>query len=214
MARQADGSRQSSTTASPIGGPPPSTPQSSSGVSLSPPPLGSPSPPVETAPGDAVVGPPGPALLSRWLWVASFAAGTAVVVTSFLARDSHLDRLQDVIAGKLPDGDAQAIEGATAVVFLGSLAMLALVVAMEAVLLAVAFRRRSWARWLLAPVALLHAVVTVITADFVVAPGGEGILSTVLLAVQYVLAAAGLILLFLPSTTAWLISGRRRATEI
>ena len=203
MAQQADGSRQSSATASPIGGPPRSTPPSSSGVSLSPPPS-----------LDGVVRPPGPALLSRWLWVASFVAGIAVVVTTFLARDSHLDRLKGVIANKLPDGDAQAIEGATAVVFLGSLAMLALVVAMEAVLLAVAFKRRSWARWLLAPVALLHAVVTVITADFVVAPGGEGVLSTVLLAVQYVLAAAGLILLFLPSTTAWLMSGRRRATEI
>jgi hypothetical protein len=148
------------------------------------------------------------------LWAASFVAGIAVVVISFLARDSHFDRLKGVIAGKLPDGDAPAIEGATGVVFLGSLAMLALVVAMEAVLLAVAFKRRSWARWLLAPMILLHAVVTVITASYVVAPGGDGVLSTVLLAVQYVLAAAGLILLFLPSTTAWLISGRRRATEI
>ena len=192
MAQQAEGSRQSSTTASPIGGPPTTT-----------------QPPV-----DAVLRPPGPALLSRSLWAASFVAGIAVVVISFLARDSHFDRLKGVIAGKLPDGDAPAIEGATGVVFLGSLAMLALVVAMEAVLLAVAFKRRSWARWLLAPMILLHAVVTVITANYVVAPGSDGVLSTVLLAVQYVLAAAGLILLFLPSTTAWLNSGRRRATEI
>ncbi|MGO4246739.1 hypothetical protein AB4Y87_05940 [Paenarthrobacter sp. RAF54_2] len=192
MAQQADGSRQSFTSASPSGGPP----------ILAHPPI------------DDVVRPPGPALLSRILWVASFIAGIAVVVTSFFARDSHFDRLKGVIAGKLPDGDALAVEGATAVVFLGSLAMLALVVAMEAVLLAVAFKRRSWARWLLAPLILLHAVVTVITADYVVAPGGAGVLSTVLLAVQYVMAAAGLILLFLPSTTAWLLSGRRRATEI
>jgi hypothetical protein len=148
------------------------------------------------------------------LWVASFAAGIAVVLTSFLSRDSHIDNLEGVIAGMVPDGDIQAIEGTTAVVFLGSLAMLALVVAMEAVLLAVAFKRRSWARWLLAPVILLHAVVTVVTSDCVVAPGSDGILSTVLLAAQYVLAAVALVLLFLPSTTAWLLSGRRRATEI
>ena len=52
-------------------------------------------------------------------------------------RDAQFERLKGVIEGMVPDGDAQAVEGATAVVFLGSLAMIALVVAMEAVLLAV-----------------------------------------------------------------------------
>jgi hypothetical protein len=61
----------------------------------------------------------------------------------------------------------------------------------------------------LAPLLLLHAVVTVITADYVVAPGNDGVMAMVLLAAQFILAAAGLILLFLPSTTAWLLSGRR-----
>lgn len=135
-------------------------------------------------------------------------AGIAVVVTGFLGRDAQFDRLKGVIEGMVPDGDAQAVEGATAVVFLGSLAMIALVVAMEGVLLAVLFRRRIWARWALAPLVLLHAVVTVITADFVVAPGADGALTTALLAAQFILAAAGLILLFFPSTTSWLLSER------
>ncbi len=154
----------------------------------------------------AAVVPPGTARLSRSLWVASFVAGIAVVVLSFLGRDAHFERLKGVIGGMVPDGDAQAVEGATAVVFLGSLAMIALVVAMEAVLLAILFKRRVWARWTLAPLVLLHAVVTVITADFVVAPDPDGVLATVLLASQFILAAAGLILLFFPSTTAWLLS--------
>lgn len=150
-------------------------------------------------------------MLSRSLWIASFLAGIAVVVTGFLARDSHFERLKGVIAGMVPDGETEAVEGATAVVFLGSLAMIALVVAMEAVLLAIIFRRRTWARWVLGPVVLLHAVVTVITADFLIAPGSEGIPAIGLLAAQYILAAAGLILLFLPSTTTWLVSERKRA---
>lgn len=150
--------------------------------------------------------PPGTARLSRSLWVASFVAGIAVVVFGFLGRDAHFERLKGVIGGMVPDGDAQAVEGSTAVVFLGSLAMIALVVAMEAVLLMVLFKRRVWARWTLAPLVLLHAVVTVITADFVVAPGADGVLPTVLLASQFILAAAGLILLFFPSTTVWLLS--------
>lgn len=196
MARQADGSRQlPSTTPSAIGPTARPAPPPRPGVSLSVPP-----------PIAAAVVPPGTARLSRSLWVASFVAGIAVVVFGFLGRDANFERLKGVIGGMVPDGDAQAVEGSTAVVFLGSLAMIALVVAMEAVLLAVLFKRRVWARWTLAPLVLLHAVVTVITADFVVAPGPDGVLATVLLAAQFILAAAGLILLFFPSTTAWLLS--------
>ncbi|SDX39907.1 hypothetical protein SAMN04487917_101112 [Arthrobacter sp. yr096] len=196
MAQQADGSRRSPSPTPSANGP--SAPPPRPGISLSVPP-----------PITAVVKPPGPARLSRSLWVASFVAGIAVVVTGFLGRDSHFERLKGVIGGMVPDGDAQAVDGATAVVFLGSLTMLALVVVMEAVLLAVLFKRRTWARWALAPVVLLHAVVTVITADFVVAPGADGAMAIVLLAAQFILAAAGLILLFLPSTTTWLLSERR-----
>lgn len=156
---------------------------------------------------------PGPAKVSRSLWVASFVAGAALIVTDFLGRNAHFERLKGVIEGMVPAGDAESLQGATAVVFLGSLGMLALVIAMEAVLLAIIFKRRSWARWALAPLVLLHAVVTVIISDFVVAPGSDGVLATVLLAAQYILAAAGLILLFLPATTAWLRSGREQQPE-
>ncbi|MFI2565686.1 hypothetical protein [Paenarthrobacter sp. NPDC018779] len=157
----------------------------------------------------AAVRPPGPARWARTLWLASFLAGFGVILTDFLGRNAHFERLKGVIGGMVPDGDAKALDGATAVVFLGSLGMLALVTAMEAVLLAVVFRHRDWARWALAPVVLLHAVVTVVIADFVIAPGADGVLATVLLAAQYILAAAGLILLFLPSVSAWLRRGRK-----
>lgn len=191
----------------PIGGPPPNTPPTGTtpapparpGVTFSAP------PPIAVVPS-----PPGPAKLSRSLWVASFVAGAALIVTDFLGRNAHFERLKGVIEGLVPTGDAESLEAATAVVFLGSLGMLALVIAMEAVLLAIIFKRRSWARWVLAPLVLLHAVVTVIISDFVVAPGSDGYLAVALLAIQYILAAAGLVLLFLPSTTAWLRSVREQ----
>ncbi|WP_314324527.1 hypothetical protein [Paenarthrobacter ilicis] len=154
--------------------------------------------------------PPGPARISRTLWVAGFVAGVAVIVTGFLGRDAHFERLKSMIATMVPDSDAKAVDGATAVVFLGSLALLALVFVVEAVLVAVVFKRRTWARWALMPVLLLNAVVIVMTRDFVVAPGPDGLMATVLLAAQFVLAGAGLVLLFLPPTTAWLLSGRRQ----
>ncbi|MDR6988037.1 hypothetical protein J2Y66_002535 [Paenarthrobacter nitroguajacolicus] len=199
MAQQADGSRQLPSTTPAASGPStPPAPPPRPGISLSVPP-----------PITAAVRPPGAARLSRALWIASFVAGAAVAVSGFLDRDSHFERLKGVIGGMVTAGDTQAVEGATAVVFLGSLAMIALIVAMEAVLLAVLFRRRVWPRWALAPLVLLHAVVTVITADFVVAPGAGGALATALLAAQFILAAAGLILLFFPTTTQWLLSERR-----
>lgn len=196
MARQADGSRQS-----------PSTSPSANGPAAPPP---RPRMALSSAPPIAVATtPPPPARWSRSLWITSFVAGIAVVVMGFLGRDAHFERLTGVIGTMVPEGDAEALEATTAVVFLGSLIMLALVIAMEAVLIAVLFRRRIWARWALAPLVLLHAVVTVITADFVVAPGADGVLTIVLLAAQFILASAGLILLFLPATTTWLLSERR-----
>lgn len=208
MAQQADGSRQTPSSTPSVARPGlPSAPPPRPGIALSTPP-----------PIKAVIKPPAPARVSRSLWVASFVAGIAVVATGFIVRDSHFERLKGVIGGMVSDSDTNAVDGATAVVFLGSLTMLALVVAMEAILLAVLFKRRIWARWALAPLVILHAVVTVITADFVVAPGADGALTVILLAAQFILAAAGLILLFLPSTTTWLLSdrvlsGRRKPRE-
>ena len=203
MAQQADESRSlQAQSGTPLSGPPLNTPAPPPrpGVSVSSPP-----------PIVAAVRPPGPARWARSLWLASFLAGFGVILTDFLGRNAHFERLKGVIGGMVPDGDAKALDGATAVVFLGSLGLLALVVAMEAVLQAVVFRHRGWARWALAPVVLLHAVVTVVIADFVIAPGADGVLATVLLAAQYILAAAGLILLFLPSVSVWLRRGRTAA---
>ncbi|MFJ4209676.1 hypothetical protein ACIPY2_14580 [Paenarthrobacter sp. NPDC089675] len=204
MAQQADESRSlQESTGKPLSGPPQSTPAPPRpGVSFATPP-----------PIAAVVRPPAPARLARAFWVVSFMAGLAVIMTDFLGRNAHFERLKGVVSGLVQDGDAKAIDGATAVVFLGSLGLLAVVTAMEAAFLAIVFKRRPWARWVLAPVVLLHAVVTVVIADFLIAPGADGILVIVLLAAQYILAAAGLLLLFLPSASAWLWSERRAAPE-
>lgn len=202
MAQQADESRSlQQSTVTPPGGPQQGTPAPPRpGVSFATPP-----------PIAAAVRPPGPARLARTFWLVSFVAGLALIMTDFLGRNAHFERLKGVIGDMVTDGDAKAIDEATAVVFLGSLGLLAVVTAMEAVLLAIVFKRRPWARWVVAPAVLLHAVVTVVISDFVIAPGADGVLAIVLLAAQYMLAAAGLILLFLPSTTTWLWSERRTA---
>lgn len=62
------------------------------------------------APAPIVVIPPTPrsVRLARGFWLSSFVAGLAVVIGSFLTRDSHLERLRTVVAEMAPGGDANA----------------------------------------------------------------------------------------------------------
>ena len=54
--------------------------------------------------------------MARNLWLFSFVAGLAVLVGSFLTRDSHLERLRSVVQETAPGGDETAITTATAIV--------------------------------------------------------------------------------------------------
>ncbi|MGK3649049.1 hypothetical protein [Pseudarthrobacter enclensis] len=159
----------------------------------------------------AVVPPaPGTVRLSRTLWVLGFVAGLAVLVGSFLSRDGHLERLRGVVDRMSPGGDAEAISTAAGIVFWGSLAALLLVIGVEAVLLGAAMGRRGWARWVLVPLLAAHALVTLLAAAFLVPEGDSANYVLLLWGAQLLLSLAGLILLFLPASNAWLQSRRAR----
>ncbi|MET3720723.1 MULTISPECIES: hypothetical protein [unclassified Arthrobacter] len=157
------------------------------------------------APAPIEVIPPTPrgVSLARVLWLLSFVAGVAVIVGSFLARTSHLERLRAVVDKMAPGGDANAISTSTAIVFWSSLSVLLLLIVLQVVLLAVIFARRGWARWLLFLLLTCQIPAMAVAAAFLVPEGDAG--STVLLlwAAQLVLAFVGLLVLFLPAAGRW-----------
>ncbi|NUP58888.1 MAG: hypothetical protein HOQ04_05680 [Pseudarthrobacter sp.] len=148
--------------------------------------------------------------LAQRLWLASFVTGLAVLAGSFLTRDSHLQRLHQVVADMAPGSAAEAVGAAAGTVFWGSLAALLLFIVLEAAVLTVVTGRRKWARWALIPLLAGHALALLVASDFLVPQGDAGRHVVLLWAGALVLACAGLVLLFLPSAGAWLTSRRSR----
>lgn len=208
MAQPPDGEQRSRTTPSPEPAPPSGEPPASPGRP-GPPPRPRISHP---APAPIVVTPrlPHTVRLARSLWLLSFVAGLAVVVTSFLSRDAHLERLRTVVDEMAPGGGADALTASTAIVFWGSVITLLLAVLLEAAALGIVMGRQGWGRWLMIPLLLSHAFATWVAAAFLVPAGDAGRYVVLLWGAQLLLASAGLILLFVPASVAWLRSQRGR----
>lgn len=207
MAQHPDGEQRPRTTPSPEPAPPSGEPPASPSRPAPPPRPGI----SYSAPAPIVVTPtlPRAVRLARSLWLLSFVAGLAVVVTSFLSRDAHLERLRTVVDGMAPGGGADALTASTAIVFWGSVTTMLLVIVLEAAALGIVMGRQGWGRWLMIPLLLGHAFATWIAAAFLIPEGDAGSYVVLLWGAQLLLASAGLILLFVPATGAWLRSRQR-----
>ena len=158
-----------------------------------------------------MVVPPTPRTLqvARTLWLFSFVAGFAVLVGSFLTRDSHLERLRSVVDEMAPGGDADALTAASAIVFWGSMGALLLVMLLEAAALAILNGRQGWIRWLMIPLLLVHVGAVVVAEAFLVPEGDAGSYVWLLWGAQLLMAFVGLVLLFMPASNAWLRSRKQ-----
>jgi hypothetical protein len=187
------------------------TPQ---GAAAPPSPSGPPAPPPRpglswSAPAPILAIPAAPRSVrtARTLWLVSFVAGLAVLVGSFMTRESHLEHLKTVVEGMAPGGDAEAVTTATGIVFWGSLGAVLLVILLEAAVLGLVMGRRGWARWALLLLLAGHAVVLLVAAAFLVPDGDAGSYVVLLWGLDLLLAVVGLVFFFMPSANAWLKSG-------
>ena len=164
------------------------------------------------APAPILVTPPAPRSVgvARTSWLLSFVAGLAVLIGTFFARDSNLERLRAVVEEMAPGGDADAVTTSSAIVFWGSLGALLLVILLEAAAVAAVSARHGWGRWLLIPLLAGHVVATVIAAAFLVPEGDAGSYVVLLWGAQLLLAFVGLVALFMPSAGRWLKFGQPR----
>ena len=165
-----------------------------------------------SAPPPIPVIPPVPQVVrtARTLWILSFVAGLAVLLGSFVARDSNLQRLRGVVADMAAGSDARSVETAAEIVFWGSIGALLLVTVLEAAVLAAALGRKNWARWVLVLLLAAHLPVLLLASAFLVPNGADGSYVVMLWGAGLLLAFAGLVLLFLPSAGSWL---KREATQ-
>ncbi|MDQ0663066.1 hypothetical protein QFZ35_001564 [Arthrobacter ulcerisalmonis] len=159
-----------------------------------------------SAPPPIPVSPPAPRTVrtARTLWFSSFAAGLAVLLGSFAARESNLQRLRGVVADMASGSDAESVGTAAEMVFWGSIGALLLVTLLEAAALAAVLGRRNWARWVLVPLLASHLPLLLLASAFLVPGGDAGSYVVMLWGAGLLLAVAGLVFLFLPSAGAWL----------
>jgi hypothetical protein len=145
---------------------------------------------------------------ARTLWLLSFAAGLAVLIGSFMTRESHLQRLKPVVEGMAPGGDPEAVTTATGIVFWGSLGAVLLVILLEAAMLGVVMGRQGWGRWAMLLLLAGHVLVLLVAAAFLVPDGDAGSYVVLLWGLDLLLAVVGLMFLLMPSANAWLKSAR------
>ncbi|BAS10719.1 hypothetical protein AHiyo4_41410 [Arthrobacter sp. Hiyo4] len=199
MAQHPDGESQQ--PVAPAGAAPPPPPRP--GLSYAP-------------PAPIVVIPPAPrsVRLAWTFWLFSFVAGLAVLVGSFLTRDSHLERLRTVVDQVAPGGGPDAVTTSAAIVFWGSLGALLLVMLFEAVALAIFSARHGWSRWLMIPLLAGQVMVMVVAAAFLVPEGDAGSYVVLLWGAQLLLAFAGLVAVFMPSAGGWLKAARIQSAQV
>lgn len=144
--------------------------------------------------------------LARTLWLVSFVAGLGVVVTSFLAREGHVNRVRTLVDQMVPGGQPGAMSTTAAIVFTSSLGSMLLVVFLEAASLWMVLRRRVWLRRVMIVLLLGQIAAAFMMSTFLVPDANASKYVVLLWGVQLPLAFAGLVLLFVPSSQAWLRS--------
>ena len=167
------------------------------------------------APAPIVVIPPTPrsVRLGGAFWLFSFVAGVAVLIGSFLTRDSHLERLRTVVDQMSPGGGPDAVTTSATIVFWGSLGALLLVILLEAAALAIFSARRGWSRWLMIPLLAGQVVCMVVASAFLVPDGDAGRYVVMLWGAQLLLALLGLVAVFVPSAGGWLKAARIQSAQ-
>ena len=140
--------------------------------------------------------------VARTFWVVSFVLGGAAVFIAFLSRDTLIVELTETLGRLAPGYDPAEVESLVNVVYWASIVGLALVITIEAVLLAFILNRRGGARWLQLLVLALHAGVVLVASAFI-AIGDWALVIELLILAGLALAVVGWVLCIVPQANRW-----------
>ncbi|MET1156082.1 hypothetical protein, partial [Arthrobacter sp.] len=155
------------------------------------------------APIREILTPPPAVKRVRFLWILSFASGVIAGIFAFFAREAIQEHVRGLINGLERGDDQETVEALAVVVFWGTLGLLALVILVEAVLLAVLMRRHGKVRFVLLAMLLVHGLVTLLADAFLAAPGDQELGIRVLLVMQLALAGAAVVASVLNGAGQW-----------
>jgi membrane protease YdiL (CAAX protease family) len=140
----------------------------------------------------------------RSFLVLSFVLGGITIAFAAVNRTTQVEELRSAIADSIPTMAAETRDIVSAALYLGTLASLAVIVLVEALLLRAIIRRRRGARWGLLVAVIVHLAIAVATVG-TVGSGDGGIPIIGLLTAQFCAACAGAVIGVLPATRRWIL---------
>jgi len=137
------------------------------------------------------------------LWLMAGVVGAVALVFAFLDRDTHLAGLRETAAGLDGTADAARLDQVAALAFWGTLAVFAVVLVLEALLVRPLLRGRGAVRWALLLVLLLDVGAVLLVSAFL-GDDSAGFQPTPQLAgVQLAAATLAFVLGVLPPASRW-----------
>jgi len=146
--------------------------------------------------------PPRSVKAGRVLWLVSFVLGGAAVFISFLSGETLIAELTEVLSRLAPRYDAGEVTALVDVIYWSCLGGLGLIIAIEAIILAMLLNRRGGTRWVQLPVLVIHAGAVLVGSAFL-AIGDWGDLIALLLVAGLLLAFAGWVSTLFPGAHRW-----------
>lgn len=140
--------------------------------------------------------------VARTLWALSFVLGGAAVFIAFLSRDALIVELTETLGRLAPGYGPAEVDSLVNIVYWASIVGLALVITIEAVLLAFVLNRRGRARWLQLLVLAMHVGVVLVASAFI-AIGDWALVIELLILAGLALAVVGWALCIVPQANRW-----------
>ena len=140
---------------------------------------------------------------ARTLWLLSFAAGSIALLFAFVSREQQLNRLRELVTELAPERDAETLAALASLVFWGTLALVTLIIVIQAILLRAMVRGHGGARWALMFSLFIGAAISLIADAVAIPPGDDGLYLRICLVVQLVFGGVGLVLSLFPGASAW-----------
>lgn len=165
--------------------------------------LETPAPVVRAIPRTAAIS------FSRIAWMLSFGLATAATLFAVFASGARQTALEGIITDLAENQDAATMTALTAIVFWTALGSLIFVTVLELIFVTVMLGGRSWPRWALIAVVLVPHLAAAIFANAFVAIDDGGLLVTILIAAQWVVAAIATTAALLPGSSEWFLAKRK-----
>lgn len=144
-----------------------------------------------------------PMAFARMAWLLAIALGTAVVLFALFSNSARRTALGELIAPLAEGEDDATIAALASLLFWTAIVSYIVVIIVEAILVAAMLRGRGGTRWAIIPIVVIANVLAAMAVQALIAIDERGMILTVLLIAQWLVAAIATTASLLPGAGDW-----------